>query len=77
MPHTLDPCAPFPQRAELERAKAERAALLASLAKLRSDAGKGGGELQQEDIRLLRREVEAKQEKLNELRQATSALDDT
>ncbi len=77
MPHTLDPCAPFPQRAELERAKAERAALLASLAKLRGDAGKGGGELQQEDIRLLRRELEAKQEKLNELRQATSALDDT
>lgn len=65
------------QRAELERVKAERAALLDSLAKLRNDVGKSGGELQQEDIRLLRHELEAKQEKLNELRRATAALDAT
>ncbi|KAL4440036.1 hypothetical protein ABPG75_003037 [Micractinium tetrahymenae] len=64
-------------RAELERVKAERATLLDSLAKLRNDAGKSGGELQQEDIRLLRRELEAKKEKLNELRRAATALDET
>ncbi len=39
--------------------------------------GKSGGELQQEDIRLLRRELEAKQEKLNELRRATHELSTT
>lgn len=38
--------------------------------------GKSGGELQQEDIRLLRRELAAKQEKLNELRRATHDLSD-
>lgn len=65
------------QRVELERVKAERATLLASLAKLRADQGKSGGELQQEDIRLLRRELEAKQEKLNELRRATHELTET
>lgn len=71
------PRPPSLQRAELEHVKAERAALLGSLAKLRNDAGKSGGELQQEDIRLLRRELEVKKEKLNELRRATTALDDT
>lgn len=70
--------APAPlQRADLEKVKAERAALLDSLAKLRADVGKSGGELQQEDIRLLRRELAAKQEKLNELRRATHDLSDT
>ncbi|PRW33225.1 outer dynein arm-docking complex subunit 1 [Chlorella sorokiniana] len=64
-------------RADLEKVKAERAALLDSLAKLRADVGKSGGELQQEDIRLLRRELAAKQEKLNELRRATHELSDT
>lgn len=59
------------QRAELERVKAERASLLESLAKLHMDQGKSGGSLQQEDIRLLRREIEAKKEKLNELHEAT------
>lgn len=67
----------LPQRAELEKVKAERAALLDSLAKLRADVGKSGGELQHEDIRLLRRELAAKQEKLNELRRATHELSDT
>lgn len=57
--------------------KAERSALLASLARLRADSGKSGGELQQEDIRLLRRELEAKMDKLNELRRANRELTDT
>ncbi|EFN52866.1 hypothetical protein CHLNCDRAFT_138354 [Chlorella variabilis] len=64
-------------RAELEKVKAERATLLTSLARLRADTGKSGGELQQEDIRLLRRELEAKQDKLNELRRVTRELTDT
>lgn len=78
----LSPTRPAPrrlvalQRAELERVKAERASLLASLAKLRGDAGKSGGELQQEDIRALRRELEAKKEKLNELRRSTHTLEE-
>jgi len=33
-----------------------------------------GGELQQEDIRILRREIEAKKEKLNELTQDAKRL---
>lgn len=79
IPRLLLPPTPpaMPQRADLERVKAERASLLASLAKLRGDQGKSGGELQQEDIRLLRRELAAKQEKLNELRRATHELSDT
>ena len=65
------------QRAELERVKAERGALLASLAALRGDGGRSGGELQQEDIRLLRRELEAKRGRLNDLRRATRELAET
>ncbi|KAL4854466.1 hypothetical protein ACK3TF_004820 [Chlorella vulgaris] len=64
-------------RAELEKVKAERATLLTSLGRLRADTGKSGGELQQEDIRLLRAELEAKQEKLNELRRATREMTDS
>lgn len=48
--------------------KRERRTLLASLAALKNDQGKGGSELQQEDIGRLRRELEAKKEKVNELR---------
>jgi hypothetical protein len=65
------------QRSELEKVKAERSALLASLAALRADSGKSGSELQQEDVALLRREIEAKKDKLNELRRGTRELADT
>lgn len=49
--------------------KAERAAMLASLAALKRDPGKAGGELQREDVRLLRRDLVLKLQKLNELKQ--------
>jgi hypothetical protein len=56
---------------ELEAVKRERTALLASLAALKQDQGKAGGELQLDDARRLRRELELKQTKLNELKQVT------
>ena len=56
------------QRMELESVKRERRTLLASLAALKNDQGKGGSELQQEDIGRLRSELEAKKEKVNELK---------
>ena len=58
------------QRMELESAKRDRRALMDSLAALKGDQGKAGSELQEADISRLRRELEIKQEKLNDLRQA-------
>ncbi|DBA93849.1 hypothetical protein WJX82_009274 [Trebouxia sp. C0006] len=55
-------------RIELEAVKRERSHLMASLAEIKTQSGKAGGELQQEDVRRLRKEVELKMEKLNEIR---------
>jgi hypothetical protein len=43
-----------------------------SLAALKGDQGKAGSELQMADITRLRRELEVKQEKINEIRQAST-----
>ena len=55
---------------ELESVKRERRALMDSLAALKADQGKAGSERQMADVVRLRRELESKQEKINELRQA-------
>lgn len=47
--------------------KAERARLLEQLTLVKTDPGKAGADLQQDDILKLRREVEIKKAKLNEL----------
>ena len=52
--------------------KRERENLMATLGALRTDTGKAGGELQQDDIAHLRRDQELKLKKLNELRQVGS-----
>ena len=57
------------QRQEIEAVKRERENLMGSLGALRTDTGKAGGELQQDDIAHLRRDQELKLKKLNELRQ--------
>ncbi|CAL5218617.1 g317 [Coccomyxa viridis] len=57
---------------ELESVKRERRALMDSLAALKADQGKAGSERQMSDIARLRRELESKQEKMNELRQEAS-----
>lgn len=57
---------------ELESAKRERRALMNSLAALKGDQGKAGSELQMADITRLRSELEVKQEKINEIRQAST-----
>ena len=57
------------QRMELESVKRERASLLQSLASLKADQGKSGRDLQSDDIRRLRKEMELKKDKVNELRQ--------
>lgn len=44
---------------------------MASLAEIKTQSGKAGGELQQEDVRRLRKEVEIKMEKLNEIRKVS------
>ncbi len=59
----------MPQRMELESVKRERAGLLQSLASLKADQGKSGRDLQSDDIRRLRKEMELKKDKVNELRQ--------
>lgn len=51
--------------------KAERSRVLGSLAKVKREAAKSGSELQQQDITHLRRDVELKQQKLNELKQVS------
>ena len=58
------------QRQEIEAVKQERESLMATLAALRTDTGNAGGELQQDDISHLRRDLELKLQKLNELTQA-------
>lgn len=55
-------------RMELEAVKKERTQLMASLAQIKADSGKAGGELQAEDVRRLRKELELKLQKLNELK---------
>lgn len=50
--------------------KQERAHLLEQLTLVKTDAGKAGGDLQQEDIAHLRQEIEIKKAKLNELHEA-------
>ena len=64
------------QRMELEAVKRERSHLMASLAEIKTQSGKAGGELQQEDVRRLRKEVELKMEKLNEIRKVRLLLTD-
>ena len=66
-------CNPL-QRIELEAVKRERSHLMASLAEIKTQSGKAGGELQQEDVRRLRKEVELKMEKLNEIRKVRTDL---
>lgn len=58
----------------MEAVKAERARILQQLALIKSDSGKAGGDLQQEDILQLRREVELKKAKLNELHEVSVIL---
>ena len=55
------------QRRDMEAVKAERAHLLEQLAQVKLDPGKAGDDLQQEDIQFLRRELDIKKAKLNEL----------
>ncbi len=54
--------------------KRERRALMDSLAALKADQGKAGSERQMSDIARLRRELESKQEKMNELHQVCRCL---
>ena len=56
-------------RLELEKVKNERGILLQSISVVKSQAGTAGGEAQQNDIQLLRRELALKKTKLNELRE--------
>jgi hypothetical protein len=51
----------------MEAVKRERATLLAQLARAKGEAGKAGGEAQQEDIRRLRRDLELKKDKLSQI----------
>lgn len=59
---------------ELEAVKKERTQLMASLAQIKADSGKAGGELQAEDVRRLRKELELKLQKLNELKRVRCCL---
>jgi len=54
-------------RRELEKVKTEREKLTSSIASSRAQAGTAGGEAQQNDIKSLRKELEMKKSKLNEL----------
>ena len=65
---------PDAQKLELESVKRERRALMDSLAALKADQGSAGNERQMADIARLRHELESKQEKVNELKQARVAL---
>ncbi|KAG2493525.1 hypothetical protein HYH03_008339 [Edaphochlamys debaryana] len=56
-------------RLELEKIKNERQVLLDSIKLVKAQAGTAGGEAQQNDIRSLRRELELKKAKLNEIRE--------
>ena len=59
---------------ELEAVKKERTQLMASLAQIKADSGKAGGELQAEDVRRLRKELELKLQKLNELKRVRCCM---
>jgi hypothetical protein len=54
-------------RRELEKVKTEREKLTTSISNARSQAGTAGGEAQQNDIKSLRKELEMKKSKLNEI----------
>jgi hypothetical protein len=56
---------------ELEKVKREREVLMNSIMAARDQAGTAGGEAQMNDIRSLRKEIELKKAKLNELREET------
>jgi len=56
---------------ELEKVKMERKTLVHSILAARDQAGTAGGEAQHNDIKSLRREIEMKKAKLNELREET------
>ncbi|GFH08253.1 outer dynein arm-docking complex subunit 1, partial [Haematococcus lacustris] len=58
-------------RRELEKVKREREVLMNSILAARDQAGTAGGEAQQNDIKSLRKEIELKKLKLNELRDET------
>ena len=71
---SLTPAAACLQRMELEAVKKERTQLMASLAQIKADSGKAGGELQAEDVRRLRKELELKLQKLNELKRVRCCM---
>lgn len=54
-------------RRELEKVKTEREKLTTSISNARAQAGTAGGEAQQNDIKSLRKELEMKKSKLNEI----------
>ena len=62
----------MPQNLELEAVKRERASLFKSLAVLKTSQEKTGAKIQEDDIRVLRQELDAKMSKVNELREVTS-----
>ena len=55
----------------MEAVKLERAKLMDQLRMVKTDPGKAGGELQEDDIQYLRGEVEIKKAKLNELHEVS------
>ena len=57
------------QNQELEAVKRERASLLKSLAAVKASQEKTGAKIQEEDIKLLRQELDVKMAKVNELRE--------
>ena len=57
------------QNLELEAVKRERASLFKSLAVLKTSQEKTGAKIQEDDIRVLRQELDAKMSKVNELRE--------
>ena len=59
----------MPQNLELEAVKRERASLFKSLAALKTSQEKTGAKIQEDDIRVLRQELDAKMSKVNELRE--------
>jgi len=58
-------------RLELEKVKHERMMLMQSIASAKAQSGTAGGEAQQNDIKQLRKELELKKAKLNELSEET------
>lgn len=62
------------QRLELELVKRERSGLMDALTALKADEGRGGSQMQAADLRRLRREVELKQDRLNELHSVRSPM---